>query len=130
MPRSGYNDEIATLSIKKPDGETKRLYKPSASVFVGDLDLHFDANRLLFSSIDKKNRWQVYEIGIDGKGLRRMTQGEYDDIDNYDARARGTKISRGESWRDRPQRATSSFRLAYQPYQRVYNVGFRVVCDQ
>ncbi len=40
----------------------------------------------------------------------------------------GLKVVRGGSWRDRPHRATSSFRLAYQPYQRVFNVGFRVVC--
>jgi formylglycine-generating enzyme required for sulfatase activity len=34
---------------------------------------------------------------------------------------------RGGSWRDRPFRATSSFRLPYRQYQRVFNVGFRVV---
>ncbi len=38
------------------------------------------------------------------------------------------KVVRGGSWRDRPYRATSSFRLAYPPYQRVFNVGFRVAC--
>lgn len=37
------------------------------------------------------------------------------------------RIARGGSWRDRPLRATASFRFAYPPYQRVYNVGFRVV---
>jgi formylglycine-generating enzyme required for sulfatase activity len=36
---------------------------------------------------------------------------------------------RGGSWRDRPYRATSSFRLGYEPFQKVYNVGFRVVCE-
>lgn len=36
---------------------------------------------------------------------------------------------RGGSWRDRPIRARSSFRPAYHPYQRVYNFGFRVVCQ-
>jgi formylglycine-generating enzyme required for sulfatase activity len=41
----------------------------------------------------------------------------------------GLKVARGGSWRDRPHRCTSSFRLAYQSYQRVFNVGFRVVCD-
>ena len=43
--------------------------------------------------------------------------------------ADGRKVVRGGSWRDRPYRCTSSFRLGYQPYQRVYNVGFRVVCE-
>lgn len=36
-------------------------------------------------------------------------------------------VVRGGSWRDRPHRATSSYRLAYPRYQKVYNVGFRVV---
>jgi len=46
------------------------------------------------------------------------------------AAAPGTdEVVRGGSWYDRPYRATSSYRLAYQPYQRVFNVGFRVVCE-
>jgi len=30
--------------------------------------------------------------------------------------------------RDKPAEARSACRLCYRPYQRVYNVGFRVVC--
>lgn len=37
------------------------------------------------------------------------------------------RVVRGGSWRDRPHRSTSSYRLFYRPYQGVYNVGFRVV---
>lgn len=39
------------------------------------------------------------------------------------------RIARGGSWRDRPHRATSSFRLPYVSHQRVFNVGFRVVVE-
>ncbi len=39
------------------------------------------------------------------------------------------KVVRGGSWRDVPKRSTSGFRLGYQPWQRVYNVGFRVICE-
>jgi len=39
------------------------------------------------------------------------------------------RVVRGGSWRDRPQRATASYRLSYWPYQRVFNVGFRIVCE-
>ncbi|WP_231617243.1 SUMF1/EgtB/PvdO family nonheme iron enzyme [Novipirellula aureliae] len=39
------------------------------------------------------------------------------------------KVVRGGSWRDRPHRATSSYRLPYQSYQKVFNVGFRVVIE-
>ena len=37
------------------------------------------------------------------------------------------RVVRGGSWRDRPHRAHAAYRLAYRDYQRVYNVGFRVV---
>lgn len=40
------------------------------------------------------------------------------------------KVARGGSWYDRAFRATASFRLPYQPYQPVYNVGFRVVVNK
>ncbi len=37
---------------------------------------------------------------------------------------------RGGSWYDRPKRSTSSFRLAYRQYQKVFNVGFPVICEK
>jgi formylglycine-generating enzyme required for sulfatase activity len=37
------------------------------------------------------------------------------------------RVVRGGSWYDRPGRCRSSKRLPYQPFQPVFNVGFRVV---
>jgi len=39
----------------------------------------------------------------------------------------GQKVARGGSWRDRPKHARSALRLAYESYQPVATVGFRVV---
>ena len=39
------------------------------------------------------------------------------------------KTVRGGSWFDRPFHTGSAARLPYQPWQAVYNVGFRVVCE-
>jgi formylglycine-generating enzyme required for sulfatase activity len=39
------------------------------------------------------------------------------------------RVARGGSWYDRPKRARSAFRLAYPAWQRVYNVGFRVIVE-
>ncbi len=36
---------------------------------------------------------------------------------------------RGGSWRDRPKRATSSWRWGYPAWRKVYNVGFRVIIE-
>ena len=41
----------------------------------------------------------------------------------------GKKVVRGGSWRDRPKFCRSGSRLAYPPWQKVYNVGFRVISE-
>jgi hypothetical protein len=41
----------------------------------------------------------------------------------------GRKTVRGGSWRDLPGDAHASQRYGYYPYQKVFNVGFRVVCE-
>ena len=39
------------------------------------------------------------------------------------------RVVRGGSWYDRPKRATSSYRLSYPAWERVFNVGFRIICE-
>jgi len=41
----------------------------------------------------------------------------------------GRAVVRGGSWYDRPHRCTSSVRWAYPKWQRVYNVGLRVIAE-
>jgi formylglycine-generating enzyme required for sulfatase activity len=40
------------------------------------------------------------------------------------------RVVRGGSFYDRPNRCRSSFRLSYPAWQKVHNVGFRVVCEE
>jgi formylglycine-generating enzyme required for sulfatase activity len=40
------------------------------------------------------------------------------------------KVVRGGSFASRPRDATSSVRLAYEPWQKVFDVGFRVVGEE
>jgi formylglycine-generating enzyme required for sulfatase activity len=75
----------------------------------------------------KPNAWGLFDMHGNAAEWTRTT---YSSVGHpNDSVSRGRKITRGGSWRDRPQRCTSSFRIDYQPYQRVYNVGFRVVCE-
>ena len=82
---TGYDNEIALLSMRDPAGAAKILYRPEGSQFVGDVDLHFDGDRMLFSMPGSNGRWQVFEIKTDGTGLCQVTPGEDKDVDNYDA---------------------------------------------
>ena len=85
LPRSGYDDRIAVLDLARVDGDLATLFRPDTSAFVGDVDLRFDGERLLFSSIGTRNRWHVFEVNVDGSGLRQVTPDEFDDSDSYDA---------------------------------------------
>jgi formylglycine-generating enzyme required for sulfatase activity len=81
--RHGYDAQIAVLSPVRPEGKLTPLFKPQDSAFVGDVDLDFDATRMLFS-MPAKDAWQVWEIKADGSGLRQLTP-DIPKIDNYDA---------------------------------------------
>jgi formylglycine-generating enzyme required for sulfatase activity len=47
-----------------------------------------------------------------------------------DANPDAMKVARGGSWNDRPLRSRAGYRLNYQPWQKVHNVGFRVVMEE
>ncbi|MGB2823649.1 MAG: hypothetical protein WBF17_21895, partial [Phycisphaerae bacterium] len=84
LRRDGHDNEIAVLSPVSPDGELTSLFRPEGGRFVGDVDLNFDAERMLFSMSGPQG-WQVFEIKADGTGLRQVTPGDQKDVDNYDA---------------------------------------------
>ena len=81
----GYDNEIAVLSPLALDAKLSTLYRPDGGKFVGDMCPHFSADRLLVSMPGTHDRWQVFEMGIDGTGLRQVTVGDQPDVDNFDA---------------------------------------------
>ena len=84
IERTGYDNEIAALSPVRPGGKLQTLFRPTSGEFVGEIDLDFDAEKLLFT-MPKGPTWQVFEIGTDGAGLRQVSRGEHPDVDNFDA---------------------------------------------
>jgi len=79
------DNEIAVLSPIRLGGRLATLFRPEKPAYVGDIKLHFDADRLLFSSIGSHDRFQIFEIGVNARNLRQVTRGEEDDVDNYDS---------------------------------------------
>jgi formylglycine-generating enzyme required for sulfatase activity len=65
LPRTGFDDELAVLSPLQPDGTLTTVLGPEKN-FVGDVDLDFDGQRLLFSSLNEQRRWRVYELELGG----------------------------------------------------------------
>ena len=82
IPQTGYDNEIAVLSPVDPDGSLKTLFRPQKKLYVGEFDLNWDAERLLFTMPDGRT-WQIHEIRTDGTGLRQVSR-EDPKVDNFD----------------------------------------------
>ncbi len=86
-----WSNEIAVLSPARADAPLVTLYQPPGTRLVNDLELHWDAKRLLFSMPDAKRNWQVHELALDPASLaarlppRQLTPGAPRDVHNYDA---------------------------------------------
>jgi formylglycine-generating enzyme required for sulfatase activity len=95
-------------------------------------DARFDDGARLMCDVGQyeANPWGLYDMH---GNVCEWTRSDYRPypyvVDDPHACPPGSakKVVRGGSWRDRPKNARSAWRLGYRPYQRVYNVGFRVV---
>lgn len=83
--RRGFDAEIAELSNLRGEIKTRTIYKPDNGSSVPDLTLHWDADRILFTMSDANRHWQVYEVGVDGKGLKLVTNSPEKDLEFFDA---------------------------------------------
>ncbi len=79
---TGYVNEIAVFRAADPRASWQTLYRPEDKGWVGDLDLHWNADRILFSKADK-TQWSLWEMNLDGAGMRRITKTP-PDVDCFD----------------------------------------------
>ena len=83
--RTGFNAEIAEISNLQGDLQYRTIFKPANGSSVPDLKLHWDAERLMFSKVDDSKKWQVFEVGLNGEGLRKVIQTDEPDLEFVDA---------------------------------------------
>jgi formylglycine-generating enzyme required for sulfatase activity len=83
LARGGYKNEIAVLFPARPDGKIETLCQPPDGGYAGEIDLHWDGDRVLFTRSDRAH-WSIWEIRADGKGLRQVSKLP-DDVDAFDA---------------------------------------------
>ena len=82
LMRTGYDNEITILSAIRADSKLTTLYRPNDGGYVGEIDPHWDADRLLFAKSDREN-WKIWEIKTDGSGLRQVSDTPRD-VDCFD----------------------------------------------
>ncbi len=83
LERDGYDNEIVALSFRGGVPARRTLYRPPDGAYVGEVDLDWDARRVLFTKSDATG-WRVCEINADGSGFRQVTNLP-GDVDCFDA---------------------------------------------
>jgi formylglycine-generating enzyme required for sulfatase activity len=81
----------------------------------------------------KPNPWGLHDMHGNAWEWTRTAYRPYpyrdDDRNAAEQPPQTERVARGGSWYDRPFRCTSSFRVPYPQFQKVYNVGFRVIIE-
>ncbi len=83
IAQTGYDNEIAVLAPLARGGELKTIFRPPGSEFVGELDLHHEGNRLLFTMADGRG-WRIHELVLEDRELRQVSR-PAPDVDHFDA---------------------------------------------
>lgn len=80
---------IYRLSPVRPDGTVQPVVDSLGEGIYRDICLHWDAQRLLFAFGNGSDKWDggqsydLYEVRVDGTGLRRLTSGPKNDCEPF-----------------------------------------------
>ncbi|MDP6848866.1 MAG: SUMF1/EgtB/PvdO family nonheme iron enzyme [Kiritimatiellia bacterium] len=84
-PLSGWRNQIAVMTDFRTKPKLKTLYQPAGGKIVTDLELDFDAKRIMFSSTGTGDRWHVFEIDLEKRNPVQLTPKDTLAVDNFDS---------------------------------------------
>jgi hypothetical protein len=86
LTRGAVNNRIAVLRNLRTQPLLETIYQPETRKLITDVDLHPDADRLMFSMVGARDRWQVFEMRLDGTAAPApLPLIDEPDVDNYDS---------------------------------------------
>ncbi|MDX1284400.1 MAG: hypothetical protein R3182_05295, partial [Draconibacterium sp.] len=83
--KTGWNNEISVISDIGNSTQLSTFFKPKNSYIIKDIDLHWNNNKMLFSSIGENQRWHLFEIDTKSRDIKQVTPTDKPDVDFFDA---------------------------------------------
>lgn len=82
--RKDFDADIVELTNIRGDIQTRRIFKPTEDASVADLKMHWNGDRVMFTTLTPDKRWNVFEVKMDGTGFKPLVKTEEDDLEFYD----------------------------------------------
>ncbi|MGL6195843.1 MAG: SUMF1/EgtB/PvdO family nonheme iron enzyme, partial [Thermoguttaceae bacterium] len=78
-----YGNALVAVNPRNAQGDFRTIIENPRNSFVGDIALHWDAEKMLVTALAEDKTWQVYEINVDGTGeMKQISPSIGTDIDN------------------------------------------------
>ncbi|MDR3110498.1 MAG: hypothetical protein LBU65_12570, partial [Planctomycetaceae bacterium] len=82
--KHGYGNSLAIVNPQNPQGDAITVIEEPNGSFVGDINLHWNADKMLVTALSENKTWQVFELNVDGTGFKQVTPHVGDDVDNVE----------------------------------------------
>ncbi|MBL4560742.1 MAG: SUMF1/EgtB/PvdO family nonheme iron enzyme [Labilibaculum sp.] len=79
-----FDCELTLLSNLRGDVQSKTIYKPANGAPLNCLKLHWNADKLMFTSVNEKNLWQIFEMDVNSNKVHQLTQVDEEDLNFFD----------------------------------------------
>ncbi len=82
--RIGFDTEIVEMDFRGNEPTYKDLYRHYTTGPISDLMLSWDAKKLLFTSVNERSKFNIFEVGVDGKGAHEVIKIDEPDLEFSD----------------------------------------------
>ena len=82
--RTGLDAEIVEMTNLRNNVRLNTVYKSKDSASIADLKMHWDGDRVMFTSILPDKRWSIFEVKLDGTGFRPLIETVEPELEFYD----------------------------------------------
>lgn len=85
MDKKGFDCELVEMNNLRGEPKFRTIYKPKNGASVSCIKLHWDAKKILFTTVSDRNMWNVFEVKSDGTGFNELIKSSESDLDFFDA---------------------------------------------
>ncbi|MBT3201274.1 MAG: SUMF1/EgtB/PvdO family nonheme iron enzyme [Phycisphaerales bacterium] len=82
--RTGWDNDIAELSNLRGEVKVRQIYQHPNKSVMKHMDLHFSAQKIMFSGVGANGRWAILEVDANGKNLKELTPSDQKDVQWFD----------------------------------------------